>query len=88
MIINIPDSNDPCSLYVEGEVEYGVEALDFVSTQYTSCKTMFARDDSVSDGTHMSMLTIGMASWSSVPVTMSSWRIPIIVLDNDGEKLK
>ena len=33
------------------------------------------------------MLTIGMASWSSVPVIMSPGRIPIVVYDNDSEYL-
>lgn len=64
-------------------MEYGGERLEFDSSRFTSCKTIFARDDRVSDGIHTSMLTIGMAPWSSVPVNMSNSRIPITVYDND-----
>ena len=69
---------------VDGEVEYGNERLEFDSAHMTSCKTVTARNDNISDGTHTSMLTIGMPDWSSVPVIMSPGRIPITVLDTDG----
>ena len=66
-------------------MEYGDERLEFDNTQMTSCKTITARDDCLSDGIHTSMLTIGMAVWSSVPVVMSPGRIPITIFDNDGK---
>ena len=70
---------------VDGEVQYGNERLELDSTHYMSCKTIAARDDYISDGTHTSMLTIGRTNWSSVPVMMSHGRIPITVLDVDGK---
>ena len=70
--------------YVDSEVTYGNERLEFDSAHMTSCKTVAARNDHTSDGTHTSMLTISMPDWSSVPVIMSPRRIPITVLDTDG----
>ena len=71
--------------HIDGEVLYGNERLEFDSAHLTSCKTITGVDDHISDGTHTSMLTIGMADWSSVPVIMSPGRIPISVLDVDGK---
>lgn len=65
-------------------MEYGNERLEFDSNHMTACKTVTARNDRTSDGSHTSMLTIGMPDWSSVPVVMSPGRIPIMVLDADG----
>ena len=70
---------------VDGEVLYGGERLEFDSTHLTACKTITGRNDHISDGTQTSMLTIGMAPWSSVPVLMSPGRTPITVVDVDGK---
>ena len=69
-------------------MQYGNERLEFDSTHFTSCKTITAQDDHISDGTHSSMLTIGRTNWSSVPIMMSPGRVPITVLDVDGKYMK
>ena len=70
---------------VDGEVLYGGGRLEFDSTRLTACKTITGRNDHISDGTQTSMLTIGMAPWSSVPILMSPGRTPITVMDVDGK---
>jgi hypothetical protein len=69
----------------DSEVGFGPEQFAFENGRRTTCKTIKATDDRVSDGTQTSRLVIGVEAGTSVPVEIRPVSIPITIIDNDGE---
>ena len=82
-----------CSCFVtcthslkDGEVEYGQESFEFQDGRRITCKTIYATDDRVSDGTQTSQLLIDtQRGINSVPIDIFPQSIPITIIDDDGE---
>ena len=72
----------PC---IDGEVEYGQELFEFQDGRTITCKTIYATDDRVSDGTQTSRLIIDAQRLTTVPFEIFPQSIPITIIDNDGE---
>ena len=70
---------------IDGEVGYGQELFAFQNGRRRTCKTIYATDDRVSDGTQISRLLIDAEQGTTVPFVIHPQSIPIIIIDNDGE---
>ena len=72
-------------LPIASEVRFGREQFEFSDSRMITCKTIYATDDGVSDGTQTSLLIADILQGTSVPVVLHPNSIPITIIDNDGE---
>ena len=70
---------------IDREVGFGQELFAFEDGRTITCKTIYAMDDRVSDGTQTSRLIIDAEQGTTVPFEILPQSIPITIIDNDGE---
>ena len=76
------------SIIIDDEVGYGQELFEFQGGRIITCKTIYAMDDRVSDGTQISRLIIDAQQGTTVPIVILPQSIPITIIDNDGEYIQ